>query len=93
MGWNEKRKQFLGHRCGRHRSINFIEQKNRSATYIDMHEIHVETVKNTHVYQIQNTLYCLYATVCVSVLTGKLYYTLVIRGTVSDCHLVVSMAS
>jgi len=36
-------------------SINFIEQKDRSATYIDMHEIHVETVKNTHVYQIQNT--------------------------------------
>jgi len=36
-------------------------RQDRSATYIDMHEIHVETVQNTHVHQIQNTLYCVYA--------------------------------
>ena len=34
----------------------FIKQKDRSATYIGMHEIHVETLLNTHVYQIQNTM-------------------------------------
>ena len=27
-----------------------------SGTYIDMHEIHVEKLKNTNVYQIQNTM-------------------------------------
>ena len=51
-----QRKKVESRRLGLYKKFNqFIEQKDRSATYIGVHEVHVETIKNTHVYQTQNT--------------------------------------